>query len=190
MSLSAPSVRAGETMLLSVDAQFTHIDEYNSSLYWYIESVADGTVYNTGSIYLPTGAHAAVTVAVPVLVPAGNYTLVVDWGVNADNTYEAVDEELAFQVLAAPPPVDALIGELQAMLMAPGANITTVLAALGQMGATFADLQIQLDGMQDQVNRIEDKADAASMYAVINLVLVVIVIVLLAMMFMMARKKP
>lgn len=190
INLSASSVRAGETLLMTVDAQFTHIDEYNSNLYWYLESATNGTTYNSGSIMIPTDAAAAITLGIPALVPPGNYKVVVHWTVYADNVYEEVEEERTFQVLVAPQPTDALIADLQARLMAADANITAILLALGQLGATFADLQTQLDDMQDQVNRIEDKADAASMYAVINLVLVIIVVVLLAMMFMMARKKP
>jgi N-acetylneuraminic acid mutarotase len=190
INLSASSVRAGETLLMTVDAQFTHIDEYNSYLYWYLESATDGTTYNSGSITIPTDAAGAITLGIPALVPPGNYKVVVDWTVYAENVYEEVEEELTFQVLAAPQPTDALIADLQARLMAQDANITDILMALGQLGTTFANFQTQLDDMQDQVNRIEDKADAASMYAVINLVLVIIVIVLLAMMFMMARKKP
>jgi hypothetical protein len=190
INLSASSVRAGETLLLTVDAQFTHIDEYNSYLYWYLESATDGTTYNSGSITIPTDAAGAITLGIPALVPPGNYKVVVDWIVYADNVYEQVDEELTVQVLAAPQPTDALIADLQARLMAQDANVTGILMVLGQLGTTFAALQTQVDDLQDQVNRIEDKADAASMYAVINLVLVIIIIVLLAMMFMMSRKKP
>jgi len=188
IGLSASSVRAGETVLMTVDAQFTHIDEYNSDLSWYLESAADGKVYNPDSTAIPSDAPAAITVSIPALAPPGNYNVVVYWTIYAEGVHEHVEEERTLQVLAAPAPTDALIAELQAQLMAPGANITTVLAALGQMGATFADLQTQLDAMQDQVDRIEDKADAASMYAVINLVLVVIVIVLVALIVMKARK--
>lgn len=190
ISLSASSVRAGETLLMTVDAQFTHIDEVNSYLYWYLESTTDGTTYNPSAVMIPTNASSGITLAIPALAPPGSYKVVVDWTVYADNTDERVKEELSFQVLAAPQPTDALIADLQARLMAADGNVTAILMALGQLGATFAALQTQVDDMQDQVNRIEDKADAASMYAVINLVLVIIVIVLLAMMFMMSRKKP
>ncbi len=190
ISLSASSVRAGETLLMTADAQFTHIDEYNSYLYWHLESVTDGKIYNPSAMMFPTDGPAGVTVNIPVLAPPGDYKVVVDWTVYADNTYEEVEQELSFQVLAAPQATDALIADLQARLMAQDANITGILVALGQLGATFAALQTQLDDMQNQVNRIEDKADTAGMYSMINLVLVIIVIVLLAMMFMMSRKKP
>ncbi len=197
IGLSSSSVRAGESLLLNLDAQFTYINETYSVVSWYIESVANGTVYGPGSILIPTGAPAAIAVVVPALVPPGSYKVVVHWTIYAEGVSEAVEDELALQVLAGPESTDALIAdleaqiaELQALLTSEDVNVTAILMVLAQLGATFAALQTQLNAMQDQVNRVEDKADSASMYAVVNLVLVIIVIVLLAMMLVMARRKP
>jgi len=183
ITLSASSVRAGETLLMTVDAQFTHIDEYNSYLYWYLESATDGTIYNSGSFMIPTNATAAITLGIPALVPPGNYKVVVDGTVYAENVYEEVEKELPFQVLAAPQPTDALIADLQAQLMQSHENVTALVA---QMTILLA----ALGGLQEQVNRIEDKADNAGLYAMINVVLVIIILVLLVMMFVMSRRKP
>jgi hypothetical protein len=188
IGLSASTVRAGETLLMTLDAQFTNIEEYNAYLYWYVESVTDGTIYNPGSVMNPTDRPIAVTLTIPVLAPPGNYKVVVEGAVYADNAYEEVEEELPFQVLAAPASTDALIADLMAKLMAQDANVTTILLALGQMGASFADLQTQLDAMQDQVDRIEGKADDAKTYGIITVILTIIVIVLVALIIMMARK--
>jgi N-acetylneuraminic acid mutarotase len=104
---------------------------------------------------------------------------------------------------------------LQTLLTIPDANLTAlamqaailqakldgIIAGLGVMGAssgvmwdqlnvTFAALQTQLDDFQDQIDRVEGKADSAGTYSIVNLVLVIIVIVLLALMLMMIRKKP
>jgi N-acetylneuraminic acid mutarotase len=197
IGLSASSVRAGESVLLNLDAQFTYINESYSVVSWYLKSDADGTVYSPGSLMIPTETPASVTVSVPALAPPGNYKVVVQWSVFAPGVSEDVEEELALQVLAAPAATDALIADLeaqianlQAMLADENANVTAIQAELVQLGTTLAALQTQLNSMQDQADRTEEKADSASMYSMVNLVLVIIVIVLLAMMFVMARKKP
>jgi hypothetical protein len=104
---------------------------------------------------------------------------------------------------------------LQAMLNVPGANLTSlaieaailqakldgIIAGLGVMGAgsstmwdqlnvTFAALQQQLDDFQEQIDRVETKADTAGTYGIVTMVLVIIIIILVALMVMMARKKP
>jgi N-acetylneuraminic acid mutarotase len=104
---------------------------------------------------------------------------------------------------------------LQTLLTIPDANLTAlamqaailqakldgIIAGLGAMGAsssvmwdqlnvTFAALQTQLNDFQTQIDRVENKADNAGTYSIVNLVLVIIVIVLLALMLMMVRKKP
>ena len=104
---------------------------------------------------------------------------------------------------------------LQAMLNVPGANLTSlaieaailqakldgIIAGLGVMGAssstmwdqlnvTFAALQQQLDDFQEQIDRVENKADTAGTYGLVTMVLVIIIIILAALMVMMARKKP
>jgi len=103
--------------------------------------------------------------------------------------------------------IQTQLASLQAQLNIPGANLTAlaIQAAILQakldgiiagstatsdaMNVTFANLQAQLDAFQKQIDRVENKADNAGTYAIVNLVLVIIVIVLVAMMLMMVRKK-
>jgi archaellum biogenesis protein FlaJ (TadC family) len=59
-----------------------------------------------------------------------------------------------------------------------------------QLNVTFAALQTQLDDFQTQIDRVENKADNAGTYSIVNLVLVIVVIILAILMLMMMRKKP
>jgi len=224
ISLSASSVRAGEPVLLNVDAQFTYIDEFDSGLTWYLASDTNGTIYSSGSVQIPTDAPAAISIAVPELAPPGDYKVVVlSWVIFADGVIEFVEnQEQPLQVLAGPAAVDALIADLetqladlQAALASDDANVTAIsmqvaimqakldgiilgMTALGAeqsaamvaLNATLADLQLQLDAFQKQIDRVENKADTGGMLGIVTLILVIVVILLLAMMFMMARRKP
>ena len=223
IGLSATSVRAGEPVLLTLDAQFTNIDEISSELTYYLVSDADGTIYSPASVDIPTDAPAAITVNVPELAPPGDYRVVVfRWVVFGENAVELVENvELPLVVTAGPAAVDALIADLeaqladlQATLASDDANVTMIsmqvaimqakldgiisgMTALGAeqsaamvaLNATLANLQLQLDAFQEQINRVEDKADTAGMYGIVTMVLVIIIIVLVGLMIMMARKR-
>lgn len=216
IELSASSVRAGETVLLKLDAQFTNITEVYSVLTYYLESVTDGTVYNPDSVMIPTDAPVAIAISVPTLTPPGDYRVVVSsWTIYASGVYEVVeDQQLPLQVVAAPDPTDALIADLQAQADALKAQlsssdvnitvlqnqlnaITAALVAMGgaqtaagaQLNATLADLQQQLDAFQEQINRVEDKADTGGTYGMVTMILVIIIIVLVALMLVMGRRK-
>jgi len=86
--------------------------------------------------------------------------------------------------------VTALQGQvtaLQTALVAMGAGQT---AAMNALNATLADMQLQLDALQEKTDKVETKANNAGTYGMVTLILVIVVIALLAMMFMMSRKKP
>ncbi len=224
IGLSSSSVRAGETVLLTLDAQFTFINESFSVVSWYLESVLGGTIYSSGSLMIPTGAPAAITIEVPTLAPQGNYMVVVEsWTIIAEGGVVEVvnNQKLALQVLTAPEPTDALIADLEAQIAAlqsqlasDDANLTALraqttalqaqvsaliagltargaeqTAAQATLNTTLANLQLQLDAFQEQINRVENKADTAGMYGVITLVLVIVVIVLLALILLMSRRR-
>jgi hypothetical protein len=212
ISLSASSVRAGESVLMTVDAQFTYINEFNSQIDWYLISDADGTIYNPTGLQIPTDSPAAISIDVPELVPPGSYKVVVhNWVIFADGVYEVVEmQELPLEVLSAPAPVDALIAELEAQIADlqtqignMSGDIETQLAALQSALDTIehmqttsdqnrteqmAALQNQINTMQDQLDKVKTTSDSGSMWGMVNMILVIIVIVLLALMFVMGRK--
>jgi len=215
ITLSASSVRAGETVLMTVDAQFTYIDEQYSQLDWYILSDADGTIYNPDSLQIPTNATAAISVEVPVLAPAGSYHVVVNsWIIFAEGVYEIVkDQKFALEVLPAPAPVDVLIADLEAQiadlqtaLNSQDANVTALTADVAGLqaqltalqsnvnadnasqSAALADLQEQITALQNQLDKVKTTSDSGNMWGMVNMVLVIIVIVLLALMFVMSRR--
>jgi hypothetical protein len=199
IDLSASSARAGETVLLTLDAQFTYIDESASLVSWYLESVADGTVYSLDSIMIPTNATASITVDIPVLAPPGDYMVVVErWTIYAAGVYEVVeDKELPLQVLAAPEPTDALIADLEAQIAAlkasmntTDANVTALRNQISALEDTLATLKEQVAALDDTTSKTKDTVGTSSMMGYVNLILLVVVIALLAMMFMMSRKKP
>lgn len=197
IDLSASSARAGETVLLTLDAQFTYIDEGFSVVSWYLESVADGTIYNLDSIMIPTNATASITVDIPVLAPPGDYVVVVEsWTIYAAGVYEVVeDEERPLQVLAAPEPTDALIADLEAQIAAlkaqmnnSDANLTALQNQIDALEETLASLNEQLSAVDDKTTETKDSVDSSNMMGYVNLALVVVVIVLLLAMMMMGRK--
>ena len=197
IDLSASSARAGETVLLTLEAQFTYIDESVSIVSWYLESVADGTVYSFDSFMIPTNATASITVDIPVLAPPGDYMVVVErWTIYAAGVYEVVeDQELPLQVLAAPEPTDALIADLEAQIVAlkaqmnkSDANLTALQRQIDALEKTLASLNEQLSAVDDKTTETKDSVDSNSMMGYVNLILIIAVIVLLAVMMMMGRK--
>jgi len=93
--------------------------------------------------------------------------------------------------------MDYLFGQLailQAALTQIGTGLQTMgaaqAAAMAELNVTLTDLQTQLDHFQEQIDRVENKADTAGTYGMVTMVLVILIIVLLVVMLMMARKKP
>jgi N-acetylneuraminic acid mutarotase len=110
--------------------------------------------------------------------------------------------------------LEAQLTDLQAALASDDANVTAISmqvavmqakldgiisgmtaldaeqsAAMAALNATLADLQEQLDAFQEQINRVEDKADTGGTYGMVTMVLVIIIIVLVALMLVMGRRK-
>ena len=165
IELSSSSVRAGEAVLLTFDAQFTYIDEYYSDAYWYLVSDADGTVYIPDGMWIPTDAVTAVSIDVPVLIPPGDYTFVVDyWVIYADNAYEIVEmQEFPLEVLPAPEPADVLIAALEVQIAAletDVADLQTQLAVVqGDLGAISTDIA----ALETQLVRTADRSQYAEL---------------------------
>ena len=149
IELSATSARAGESVLMVLDAQYTYVEEYYSEVSWYLISDADGIVYNSDGMWLSSDAPFAITVEIPVLAPPGDYRVVVDyWVVYSDDVYEIIEmEEFALEVLPAPAPVDELIAELQAELDALAATLGTTDASVAALTMQVAIIQAKLDGI-------------------------------------------
>lgn len=181
--LSASSVRAGESVLMTVDAQFTYIDELYSQIDWYLVSDADGTLYSPARLQIPTDSPAAISINVPELAPPGSYKVVVhSWVIYAEGVYEVVEmQELPLEVLSAPAPVDALIADLEAQLadlqdqlavqdtnltalraqaIALQAQITALQTALVAMDSSQTSaLNATLADLQEQLNALQDQLD-------------------------------
>jgi N-acetylneuraminic acid mutarotase/prefoldin subunit 5 len=162
IELSASSVRAGETVLLNLDAQFQYIDEYAADVSWYLTSEADDTIYAVDYFWISMPDTLAVTIAVPVLAPAGSYLVVVNyWYMYADGATEYVSGvELALEVLPAPDPVDEQIAALEAQIADLQAQLVdlqgTVYDLNSSLDAVETDLMNEITALQDQVATIED----------------------------------
>ena len=194
MELSSSSVRAGESVILTLDAEFTYVEEYYSGSFVYLVSDADGTLYFTQYTWNPTPGPTAVVIEVPAVVPAGAYNVVIDyWEIYADNAYEYLyDEEFALEVLPAAVPTDELIADLEAQLT----DLQAQLDALNETDAALMDeiaaLQDQIDALQtsqdetsqdvtDVQTSVEDKLSAMMGYLILGLLVVVIVLLILVM---------
>ncbi len=149
IDLSATSARAGEPVLLKLDAQFTYIDEISSELTYYLVSDADGTIYSPASVEIPTDAPAAITVNVPELAPPGDYRVVVfSWVVFGVNAVELVENvELPLVVTPSPAAVDALIADLEAQLADLQAALASDDANVTAISMQVAIMQAKLDGI-------------------------------------------
>ncbi|HIH01909.1 TPA: hypothetical protein HA259_07570, partial [Thermoplasmata archaeon] len=158
VSLSSPSVRAGYSMLVTVDSHFVFVEEESSSAHWYIVS-EDMTVYTTGNWSNPTPGPLSFEVAVPELAPPGDYMLVFDWWVSFADVamVQLWDVEVPFEVLPAEPLEDMI----------------------DDMESQIADLEAQLDALEIQVAVLETQlsdlgdsmtaADAALMAEIADL---------------------
>lgn len=187
VSLSADSVKAGGSVVLRLDAEFTYIEEYGSEAAWYLICDDDDTVYNSDGLWSPSNAALGIAVEVPAVAPAGNYTVILDyWYVYADNAYEVVyDVALPLKVLPAAPTTEDVLDELDEM----GETDASQTELIEHLNDTIADLEDQLDAQDDKIGSLEDKADSANLWAMLTMVLVVVVLVLLLLMFLMGRKK-
>jgi uncharacterized coiled-coil protein SlyX len=183
-SLSSDSVKAGGSVLLRLDAEFTYIEEHGSEVYWYLMCDDDDTVYNSDGLWTPSNATLGIAVEVPAIAPVGNYSVVVDyWYVYADVAYETMyDIALPLKVLPAASTTEDVLDALDEL-------DTSQTEIIEDLNDTISDLQDQLDAQDDKISSLEDKAASASMWAMLTMVLVVVVLVLLALMFMMGRKK-
>lgn len=150
----------------------------DGAIRWNATSLSSGSVsFLWDTAALPDGSSHAIKVVGYLsngVVKEDTVTVTV-WAGSVEDHIETLQQEIAL---------------LQAQLAAADGNVTLILMTLQALGAELAALEAQLDDTQTQVDRIEDKADTAGMYTIVNLVLVIVVIVLLALMFMMARKKP
>jgi N-acetylneuraminic acid mutarotase len=153
--LSSSSVRAGDSVLLTVDPQFEYAVEHNSSMSWYLVSDADGILYDGGSVMNPTPGPIAVTIEVSILAAPGEYTVVIEsveaWGLTVYDRVEML--EIPLTVLPAATPAADLIADLEAQIVA----LESSLADLGDaMDTADADLMTEISALQSQVSDLED----------------------------------
>jgi hypothetical protein len=198
LSIAPSTVATGRPVIVTVTADFANAMPANYEDNPYLVS-GSGTYFDDMYISGPFSGTFAFQMDIPDTAAAGAYEVVLPGlyiGYEDGGSTTLPEQRLALTVVVGDTldeQIEALqneIAALQLQLVEANGNVTAILMTLAALGATFADLQTQLDAMQDQVNRIEDKADTASMYAVVNLVLVVIIVVLLALMFVMSRRKP
>ena len=185
VALSSSSVRAGESLLLLADAEFTYIEEHSSEIGWALVSADDGTYYGGEYVWSPTAAPMALSIDVPSAAPAGDYlVLIVYWLAYADVAYEYLsDIELELEVLPAADPADMLIADLEAQiadleaqlaelndsmaasdaaLAADIAALEDALAALeASVGADNQALMDEIAALQDQVDALQSSLDSA-----------------------------
>ncbi|MCJ7606526.1 MAG: hypothetical protein MUO94_01595 [Thermoplasmata archaeon] len=162
VELSSSSVRAGESVLLTVDPQFEYAVEHNSSMSWYLVSDADGTLYGGGSVMNPTPGPMAVTIEVSILAAPGDYTVVIEsveaWGLTVYDSVEML--ELPLTVLPAATPVEDLIADLESQIADLESQITALEASLADLGVAMdtadAELMTEISALQSQVSDLED----------------------------------
>jgi N-acetylneuraminic acid mutarotase len=181
----------------------------------FVDFVVDGTVVETQVWTWPYSWSFIWDAS--ALADGSTHTLLVrlylmDGRVLEDSVTVTVTDKSVEQLVAE---IQQQVAVLQAMLDIPGANLTSLameaailqakldgiiagMTAAGvassamwdQLNVTFAALQTQLDDFQEQIDRVENKADTAGTYGIVTMVLVIIIVILVALMVMMARKKP
>jgi len=156
----------------------------SGSFLWDTTGLADGSVHAlTVRGYLWGGGLTEDTVTVTVS------------SVSVEEMIAAMEQELAdlwVQLASEDANVTAIsmqVAIMQAKLDGIISGMTGLDAMAAALNATLEDLQLQLDALQEQINRVEDKADTAGTYGILTLILVAIVLVMLVLMFFMSRKK-
>ncbi len=173
IEFSSTSVRAGESVLMTVDPQLTYIEEYYSDVSWYLVSDVDGTLYNDGYMWNPTDAPMALEIYVSLLAEPGDYIIVVEylevWG---DGSYDYVEMlEFPLEVLPAATPVEDLISDLEAQISALETQVADLQTQLDDLSTAMdtadADMAVEIAALQTQVAALEESLAAleASMTA-------------------------
>ena len=159
IELSSPSVRAGESVLLIADAEFTYIEENWHELRWALVSAADDTQYASEYVWCSNSAPIAATIEVSSAVPAGDYLVVIlYWYSYSDDAYELIEGvTLDLEVLPAAEPADVLIAELEAQIADLQAQIDDL---SDDLNATETDLMAEISALDAQVAALQDALDA------------------------------
>ena len=155
VSLSSSSVRAGDSILVTVDSHFTFVEEMNSQLDWYIISEA-GTYYGGSWETNPTAGPMSFEVAVPELAELGNFTFVISfWWSSADVISVLLEDlEYPFEVLPAEP-LEDMISDLEDMISDLELQITDIETQVTALEAELAGLQTQVDELNDSMAAAE-----------------------------------
>lgn len=166
IGLSSSSVRAGESVLLLADAEFTYVEEHSSELRWALVSADDGTYYGGEYEWVSSAAPMALSIDVPSAAPAGNYLVVIEyWYAYADVAYEYLaDLELELEVLPAADPADMLIADLEAQIADLQTQIVDLEAQIDALSADMdtadAALMTEITDLQTQVTTLESALSA------------------------------
>ncbi|MEW5748961.1 MAG: kelch repeat-containing protein [Candidatus Thermoplasmatota archaeon] len=155
VELSSPTVRAGESVLLTVDGVYDYIEESSNELRWALISAADDTMYASEYVWCSTPAPIADSIDVSAAVPAGDYLVViVYWYAYADIVYEYLEGiTVELEVLPAAEPADVLIAELEAQIADLQAQIDDL---SDDLNTTETDLMAEISVLQTQVTALED----------------------------------
>jgi len=155
VSLSSPSVRAGDSMLVTVDSHFTLVEEMTTQVDWYIISEA-GTHYGGNWEYNPTTGPMSFEVTVPELAEIGNFKFVINVLWSSADVVPVVlyDLEYPFEVLPAEP-LEDMISDLEDMISNLALQITDIEAQVTALEAELVGLQTEVDGLNDSMAAAE-----------------------------------
>jgi N-acetylneuraminic acid mutarotase len=147
VELSSSSVRAGESVQMTVDPQFELAEEWDSEFFWYLVSDADETLYSEDFVWNPTAGPRSVTVDVPLVAVPGEYTIVIDYlSVWGDTVFEHLEMlEVPLTVLPAATPVEDLIADLESQIADLESQITDLESQMTVLESSLADLGVAMD---------------------------------------------
>jgi N-acetylneuraminic acid mutarotase len=196
LSSIAPSpVQTGRSVLVTVSVDFANAVPRSYSGNAVLVS-GSGTSF---SQVLFNGAFEmtfAFQMVIPVNISAGAYTVNLNniniQYVNGGTTLP--QQKLSLGVVVGETldeQIQSLLDEiaaLQAVLATENGNVSAVSTQLAALNTYVTDLQSQLTALKDQQDKLQTKANTASTYGMINIVLVIVILALLALMFMMSRK--
>jgi len=188
-SVSPTTVQTGRSIVVTVSVDFANAvpEAYYGSA---VLVSGSGTSFSAVPFQGTFDATFAFQMVIPEGITAGAYT--VDMA-NINIEYKSGGTTLPEQKLSLAVVVGDTLDEQMQSLMDEIANLQEQLAQDQQNITALVQqmtiLLTALGGLQNQVDRIEKKADNAVTYGMISVVLVIVILVLLALLLMMSRKK-
>ncbi len=144
VELSSLSVRAGDSLLVTVDSHFLFIEEMSSQLEWYLISES-GTYYGGNWQSNPTPGPMSFEVPVPELAEPGNFTFLITWFWSSADVTGVLLEDLEYPLVVLPAePLEDMISDLELQISDAETQLAALEAALAILQTQVGDLDYSM----------------------------------------------